>query len=67
MSFHEIKEHLPQLTPTEREVLMLHLQQLAALDEPETMAEMAHRLDDLEAGRHVVSELELKARIAAKP
>lgn len=66
MSLHDLKEQVEQLTPAERAELAVHLQQLAAVDDPVTIAEITRRLDELETGQGIVGAAEFKTRLAGK-
>ena len=63
MSFSEIKDQVAQLTDAERDQLAEHLRLLKVLHDPEVMAEMERRFEEMRRGVNVLTGSELKERL----
>jgi hypothetical protein len=62
MSYAEIVREVEQLDPAECERLADHLRLMALLRDPEYMAEMERRFDEMERGINVVPSSEILER-----
>jgi hypothetical protein len=66
MSYAEIRDQLHTLSKEERINLARDLNSLALLDDPEYLAEITRRMDDLEAGKGIITSEELYRILAER-